>query len=122
MTESASVEEPVVTHVSDPTPRKPKKPKPEKRPVLQRLFGISLWGGAKLIVTCLLVGFFLLALEFDPVADDVNVLGALGELLQNLVGAAVWAAKNFWKPLLAGASIVLPLWVLWRLASLPFRR
>ncbi len=90
--------------------------------MLQRLFGISLWGAFKLVVTCVLVGFFLLALEFDPVADDVNVVGALGELLRNLFGAAVWAAKNFWKPLLAGASIVLPLWVLWRLVSLPFRK
>ena len=39
-----------------------------------------------------------------------------------MFSAAVWAVKNFWKPWLAGASIVLPLWVLWRLASLPFRK
>lgn len=122
MTEQASSEEPVVTTVAPMGARKEKLQKVPKRPVLQRLFGISLWGAFKLIVTCVLVGFFLLALEFDPVADDVNVIGALGALVQNLFGAAVWAAKNFWKPLLAGAGIVLPLWILWRLISLPFRK
>nr|WP_233350943.1 DUF6460 domain-containing protein [Hyphomonas sp. ND6WE1B] len=30
--------------------------------------------------------------------------------------------RNFWKPALAGATIVLPLWILWRLVSLPFRK
>ncbi|MEQ8559554.1 MAG: hypothetical protein RIB03_14660 [Henriciella sp.] len=122
MADTAKPEEPVVTPVGEAPARKSKAPRAPKRPVLQRLFGISVWGAVKLLVTCLLVGFFLLALEFDPVADDVNVLGALGDLLGNLVGAAVWAVRNFWKPLLAGASIVLPLWVLWRLASLPFRK
>jgi len=122
MAGEAAPEEPVVTTVNEGEARASRPGKPPKRPVLQRLFAISLWGAFKLAVTCVLVGFFLLALEFDPVADDVNVLGALGELLRNLFGAAVWAAKNFWKPLLAGASIVLPLWVLWRLASLPFRK
>lgn len=122
MTDITPREEPVVTPVGEQDGRDRTQDGPYKRPVLQRLFGISVWGSFKLAITCILVGFFLLALEFDPVADDVNVLGALGELFRNLFGAAVWAVKNFWKPLLAGASIVLPLWVLWRLVSLPFRK
>lgn len=122
MTEQTSSEEPVVTTVGPARACKDKARKVTQRSVLHRLFRISLWGAFKLIVTCVLFGFFLLALEFDPVADDVNVVGAFGGLLQNLLGAAVWAAKNFWKPLLAGAGIVLPLWILWRLASLPFRK
>ncbi|WP_084396120.1 hypothetical protein [Henriciella aquimarina] len=122
MSGMTSPEEPIVTPVGD-KPRRPRKPaRAEKRPVLVRLFGITVWGGVKLAVTCILVGFFLLALEFDPVADDVDVFAALSELVRNLAGAAVWAVKNFWQPLLAGGSIVLPLWVLWRLASLPFRK
>lgn len=119
---SATGEEPVVTPV-EPPPAQPKtSDKPAKRPILLRLFGLSVWGGFKLVVVCVLVGFFLLALEFDPASNDVNVFGAMGQLIQNLAGAALWALKNFWKPLLAGASVVLPLWVLWRLASLPFRK
>ena len=122
MSHDTPPEEPVVTPVGDGAERRRRKAAAEKRPVLLRLFGISLWGGLKLIVTCIIVGFFLLALEFDPVANDVNVMGALGDLLRNLAGAAVWAARNFWQPLLAGASIVMPLWILWRLVSLPFRK
>jgi hypothetical protein len=118
----STAEDPVVTPVDAPSAQSAKPARPKKRPVLLRLFGISVWGGTKLAVVCILVGFFLLALEFDPAAKDVNVLGALTDLVKNLAGAAVWAIKNFWKPLLAGASIVLPLWVLWRLASLPFRK
>ena len=117
------VEEPVVTQLGDDTaPHSQKVKKPEKRPVLLRLFGISAWGVIKLAAVCILVGFFLLALEFNPTENDVNVLEALTTLIGNLAGAAVWAVKNFWKPLLAGASIVLPLWILWRLISLPFRK
>ena len=77
--------------------------KPPKRPLLRRLFGISFWGGVKLTGLCILVGFFVMAANFNP-------------------AAAGWAIRNFWKPALAGATIVVPLWVLWRLISLPFRK
>lgn len=119
---SATGEEPVVTPVDAAASRKRASAKPEKRPVLLRLFGISVWGGFKLLIVCILVGFFLLALEFNPASNDVNVFGAMSQLIQKLAGAAVWALKNFWKPMLAGASVVLPLWILWRLVSLPFRK
>lgn len=122
MNQEAPAEDAVVTPVGEASQTRRRKSPAGKRPVLRRLFGISVWGALKLAVTCILVGFFLLALEFDPVANDVNVLGALGDLLRNLFGAALWAARNFWQPLLAGASIVLPLWILWRLVSLPFRK
>ncbi len=119
MSDLEAPEAPVVTPVEKKAPSRPHTP---KRPIILRLFGITVWGGFKLLMTCIIVGFFLLALEFDPVAKDVNVLGAVGDLMRNLARAALWAARNFWQPLLAGASIVLPLWVLWRLASLPFRK
>lgn len=118
---SATGEDPVVTPV-EPASAKQTSTKAPKRPVLVRLFGLSVWGGFKLAVVCVLVGFFLLALEFNPASNDVNVFGAMSQLIQNLAGAAIWALRNFWKPLLAGASVVLPLWVLWRLLSLPFRK
>lgn len=114
-------EEPVVT-VDNPPSKSLESQEKASRPVLQRLFGIDAWGVVKLVVTCLLVGFFLLALEFDPATQDVDVLAALSEILRNFVQAAWWAVMNFWQPLLAGASIVLPLWILWRLISFPFRK
>lgn len=93
-----------------------------KRHVLLRLFGISVWGWVKLALLCILVGFFVLASEVDPASPDVNVIGALQTFLASLGGLASWAARNFWKPALAGATIVLPIWMLWRAVSLPFRK
>ena len=93
-----------------------------KRHVLLRLLGISVWGWVKLALLCILVGFFVMASEFDPSSQDVNVMGAIRRFLQSVGSLAGWAARNFWKPALAGATIVLPIWLVWRLVSLPFRK
>lgn len=110
---------------SDPAPAPTPAEKPgktPKRPLLLRLFGISLWGGVKLTVLCILVGFFVMAANFNPAAQDANIPGALAAIAKQALAAAGWAVRNFWKPALAGATIVLPLWILWRLVSLPFRK
>lgn len=109
------IAEPVITPVGD-------KPIKVKRHVLLRLFGISVWGWVKLALLCILVGFFVMAAEFDPASPDVNVMGAVETFLRSLASLARWAVTNFWKPALAGAGIVLPVWFLWRLVSLPFRK
>lgn len=99
-----------------------KREKKPKRPLLLRLFGIGLWGGIKLVLLCVLVGFVLLAMDFDPAAPGFDMTDAIGAFFKNAWATARWAVTNFWKPALVGASIVLPLWILWRLTSLPFRR
>lgn len=115
--------EPIPQPAPEPTPKaKEAAAKPEPRPLLARLFGISIWGGLKLIGLCILVGFFVLASQFDPTNPDVNAGEAIMNVARTAVSALGWALQNFWKPALAGATIVLPLWVLWRLISLPFRK
>lgn len=99
-----------------------RRPKPPKRPLLARLFGIGIWGSIKLIVLCILVGFVLLTAQFDPASPDFDATETLSLVLHNAAAAAQWAATNFWKPALAGATLILPIWILWRLATLPFRR
>jgi hypothetical protein len=94
----------------------------DKRHILRRLFGIGVWGGFKLTLLCIVVGFFVMAANFDPAAQDTNVLSAVAGVAKQAAAAAGWAARNFWQPALAGAGIVLPIWVLWRLVSLPFRK
>ena len=93
-----------------------------KRHILIRLLGITPWGWLKLALLCVLVGFLVMASEFDPASPEVNMLGAVQNFISSLGGLAVWAAQNFWKPALAGATIVLPIWLVWRLVSLPFRK
>jgi len=94
----------------------------QKRHILLRLLGISVWGWVKLALLCVLVGFFVLASEFDPASPEVNMLDAIRRFLGSLGELVVWAIRNFWKPALAGATIVLPLWLVWRAISLPFRK
>ena len=115
------------SETSNPTETKgqPVAAKPQskaKRHVLRRLFGISLWGWVKLLLLSVLVGFLVLASEFDPASPSVDVRAALMSFLSSLGAALRWAVTNFWQPALAGAGIVLPIWFLWRLISLPFRK
>lgn len=95
---------------------------PEKRPLLKRLFGISLWGGLKLLGLCILTGFFVMAANFDPGNPDFNLAEALRAILRQSFAALGWAIGNFWQPALAGALVVLPVWVIWRVISLPWRK
>ena len=99
--------------------RREQKP---KRPLLFRLFGIGIWGTIKLIILCILVGFVLLTMQFDPSAPSFDARQTLALFFKNAWATGKWAATNFWKPALTGAGLILPIWVLWRLISLPFRR
>lgn len=100
---------------------KPRERKP-KRPLLIRLFGLSIWGTLKLVLLCILTGFIMLAMQFDPSDPSFNATDAIGALISNALATGKWAVTNFWKPAFAGASIIVPIWVLWRLITLPFRR
>ncbi len=102
--------------------KRPKKEKPAKRSLLVRLFGIGVWGGIKLLALCIFVGFFIMASNFDPTSPDVQVGAALAEAARQAASALKWGVVNFWKPALAGGVVVMPLWVLWRLICLPFRK
>lgn len=102
-------------------PAEPLAPAP-KRPLLKRLFGISFWGGFKLLGLCILVGFFVMAANFDPGNPDFNLAEALRAILRQSFAALGWAITNFWQPALAGALVVLPVWVIWRVVSLPWRK
>ena len=100
---------------------KPRQKKP-KRALLLRLFGIGIWGTIKLVILCIVVGFILLTMQFDPTSPDFDVMASLGTFLTNALATAKWTAINFWKPAMTGGLLVLPIWILWRLISLPFRR
>lgn len=102
--------------------KKPRREKKPPRPLLVRLFGLKFFGYLKLVLTCVLVGLVMLAIRFNPADPGFDATQAIGDLWTNTVAAAGWTMHNLWKPALAGASVVLPVWVLWRLLTLPFRR
>jgi len=108
--------------VAEPAAKTAKAEKPPKRHILLRLFGITIWGWIKLIALCVLVGFFILAVEFDPRSSDVDMGVAVQSFLSTLYSVLEWAVLNFWQPALLGGGIVLPIWFVWRLVTLPFRK
>ncbi|MDX1293127.1 MAG: DUF6460 domain-containing protein [Hyphomonas sp.] len=123
MMKDPSPELPEVTVEPVPQPPKPRAAAaPPPRSLLARLFGISIWGALKLVGLCILVGFFVLASQFNPSNPDVNIGAAIANVASTTMAALGWAVRNFWKPALAGAAVVIPVWVLWRLVSLPFRK
>ncbi len=105
-------------------PVEPAATAPAKKPrsLLLKVFGISPWGALKLIGLCVLVGFFVMASNFNPSNPDTDIVGALASVLRQALAATGWMIRNFWKPALAGATVVLPLWIVWRVISAPFRK
>jgi len=123
MSTDPNSELPEVTVEPVPEPLPPRAPvKAPPRSLLARLFGISVWGSLKLLGLCILVGFFVLASQFNPSNPDVDMGSAIANVASTTMAALGWAVRNFWKPALAGAAVVIPIWVLWRLVSLPFRK
>lgn len=45
--------------------------------ILLCFLGISLWGWIKLVLLCVLVGFFVMVSEFDLLLLDVDVMGVM---------------------------------------------
>ncbi|MEO0784328.1 MAG: hypothetical protein AAFY10_01430 [Pseudomonadota bacterium] len=120
--EAEIVEEPAPLPAQNEAPAKRKKQKPPKRPLLVRLFGVSIWGGIKLVLLCILIGSVILLWQGAERAAEDSAAAVAGEAARQLWSSAVWAAQNFWRPALYGAGVVAPVWVLWRVLTLPFRR
>ncbi|MEM9738887.1 MAG: hypothetical protein AAF829_03395 [Pseudomonadota bacterium] len=117
------VDEPEVANATLAQARKrTKKEKPPKRPLLLRLFGVSIWGGLKLIVLCVIIGGAIMVWQEAERAAQENAAAVAGQAAQQVWAGAVWTAQNFWQPALYGAGFVAPVWVLWRVITLPFRR
>ena len=94
----------------------------KRRSPLARLFLLKPFGYVRLLLLCVVVGFVMLALQFNPADPGFDATRAATEIWRNTAAALGWSATHLWKPALAGAGVVLPIWVLWRLITLPFRR
>ncbi|MAP95059.1 MAG: hypothetical protein CMK07_08925 [Ponticaulis sp.] len=112
---------PTTTTVSQTA--QPNEPAPkQKRPLLMRLFGLRFWGAVRLILLCVLVGIIMKIGGVTQQPQEFSLLNSLAEIWQNTLAGFLWLIRNGWLPALMGATVVLPIWVLWRLVSLPFRR
>ena len=89
------------------------KPKPPEPDALARFFGgppLSVL--FRLALLSILVGVILEALGFDP----WNILDSLQRLAQHIWDMGFDAVRFLWRYLLLGAVIVVPIWLVLRLA------
>ena len=93
-----------------------------RKSFLARTFSLTLGQALRLLGLSTLTGFFVLAFDFAPTGTTFDLGGAVTAIVQRAFTAIGWAFDSFWKPALAGAVIVLPLWALWRLVQMPFRK
>jgi len=72
----------------------------------------------KLILLSILIGVVLSALGLDP----LNIFASLQRLILNIWDMGFDAVRWLWKYFLLGAVIVIPIWLIMRLARAPTGR
>src|ERR1700749_1223687 len=83
---------------------------------LQRFFGgPPLAVAGRLIMLSILVGVILAAIGLDP----WNIIDSVRRLIQHIWNMGFEAVRWLWQYFLLGAVIVLPIWLLVRLAKAP---
>lgn len=74
--------------------------------------GSPVWVLVRLILLSVVVGVILSALGLDP----LNILQSIERLVRNLFNFSFEAVERLWRYFLLGAVIVLPLWLIMRIA------
>jgi hypothetical protein len=98
-----------------------KADRPPHRSLRSKLFGIGVIGWLRLAALSVLVGVVLRLAGVNPLAPEFSLGGAASAVGRSAVDLAGWAISNGWAPLLTGAVVVAPLWLVWRVVTLPFR-
>ena len=108
---------------SDTTEATPStQPAKKQRPLLLRLFSLKFWGAVRLTILCVVVGIIQNIGWAKKQTNEFDPFNAIQAIWENTFAGLIWVIQNGWQPALIGATIVLPIWVLWRLISLPFRK
>ncbi len=94
----------------------------QRRPLLVRLFSVKFWGAVRLTALCVLVGIIQKIGWAEKQTREFDVWSTIQTIWQNTFDGLIWVIQHGWQPALMGATIVVPIWVIWRVISLPFRR
>ncbi len=105
-----------------PPPAAPATAPPPRKSFLARTFSLTIGQAFGLLGLSTLTGFFVLAFDFAPTGTTFDLGGAVTAIFNRAFTAIGWAFDSFWKPALAGSVFVLPIWALWRLIQMPFRK
>jgi hypothetical protein len=86
-----------------------------------KMFGVGFWGWVRLGALCLVAGAIFAAGAVNPFAPGFLWSAVPGQLAQGVLNVFTWSVGTAWRPLLFGAIAVGPIWLLWRLITVPFR-
>lgn len=75
--------------------------------------GSPAWVLVRLLLLSLVVGVILSALGLDP----MNILSSLESLVRHLFSFGFDTVERLWRYIVLGAVIVIPLWLITRIAS-----
>ncbi len=91
-------------------------PRLHRRPVTfsGRMFNVGWKGWTRLVFVCVIVGAIFQAGGFNPFAPGFTVGVGAGQILDGMIKIATWSAQLAAMPLLLGAILVLPIWLVWR--------
>jgi hypothetical protein len=91
-------------------------PRLHRRPVSfsGRMFNVGWKGWTRLVIICVVVGAVFQAGGFNPFAPGFTIGVGAGQILDGVIKIATWSAQLAAMPLLLGALVVLPLWLIWR--------
>lgn len=87
-----------------------------------RMFNVGWKGWVRLALVCIFVGAVFQAGAFNPFAQGFTIGAGAGQILDGLIKIATWSAQLAALPLLLGALVVAPLWLLWRALVTLFNR
>jgi len=97
-------------------PTTTQRPTPMPSPAIERfLGGTPLAVFFRLLLLCVLVGIILSALGFDP----GNIVESLRRMIQGIWDMGFDAVRWLWRYFLLGAIVVIPIWLVVRLARTP---
>ncbi|MDQ0511925.1 DUF6460 domain-containing protein [Ancylobacter amanitiformis] len=84
-----------------------------ENPFARWMGGSPLWVLMRLLLLSLVVGVILSALGLDP----MNIFTSLERLVRNLFSFGFDTIERLWRYVVLGAVIVIPLWLITRLAN-----
>jgi hypothetical protein len=93
-----------------------------RRSLMSKMFDIGPWGWVKLTMLCLAVGAVLRIANVNPFEPGFTLGSAVASLGRGVGNLLLWIIANGWAPALIGVAVVMPIWLLWRLLSVPFRK
>lgn len=79
-----------------------------------RMFNVGWKGWVRLALICIFIGAVFQAGGFNPFAQGFTVGAGAGQILNGVINIAGWAAQVGAMPLLLGALVVVPIWLIWR--------